>query len=327
VASRSGANVPYLWRLAISGGGTPERIEIAGPLAQTPTIARAGHRLVFARGISDSDVWRIDPPGPPQPLLRSTRIDRQPDLSPDGKRVAFCSNRASEGLEVFVSQIDGSNPFQLTDGIGREQCSPRWSPDGRWIAFDSQTETGDWDVLVVDAAGGPPRRLASTPHYESLPAWSQDGRFVYFSSDRTGRFEVWRVPVDGGEAERVTDAGGVTSLESFDGRTLYYVKTRSSPQPLFARTLGVPGERRVVEAILGRHFTVDETGVLYLAQGTQPAAFSLRQLEIGTGKTREVANLNVLPTAGLSASRDGRIVLFAATNPPNDDLFLIENFR
>ena len=83
-ASRSGAIAPYLWRLAIPAGTTPERIEIAGPMAGTPTIPRVGDRLVFNRGISDSDVWRIDLPGPPKPLLQSTKSEYEPDLSPDG---------------------------------------------------------------------------------------------------------------------------------------------------------------------------------------------------------------------------------------------------
>ncbi len=326
-ASRSGANVHYLWRLAISGGGVAERIELAGSHVRAPALSRAGHRLVFTRGLSDSDIWRIDVPGPPLPLLQSTKLEYQPDLSPDGTRIAFCSNRSSESLEVFVSQADGLNAVRLTDRFGREQCTPRWSPDGRWIAFDSQTEAGDPDVLVVDAAGGPPRRLASTPHYESLPAWSRDGRFVYFSSDRSGRFEVWRVPAEGGEALQVTDAGGVTSLESYDGRTLFYVKTRSSPQPLFARTLGIPGERKIVEEILGRTFAVDETGVVYFARGEPAGTTSLRHLDVATGETREVAQLADMPSLGLTVSRDGRTVLFAATKPPNDDLYLIENFR
>ncbi len=328
-ASRSGGNVPYLWRLPISGRGTTERIDLVGPRALAPAVSRAGYRLVYSRGNSDSDVWRIEVPGPPRPLLQSTKLDAKPDLSPDGKQIAFCSNRSSEGLEVFVSQVDGSSPVQLTDRIGREQCSPRWSPDGRWIAFDSQTESGDWDVLVVDAAGGPPRRLAATPHYESLPAWSRDGRFVYFSSDRSGRFEVWRVPAHGGEPEQITDDGGVTSLESYDGRTLFYVKTRAGLQPLFARTLGLPGERKILEEIVGRDlFGVDETGVVFVARGERPGTtYLLRHLDVATGRTRVVAPLNILPTLGLTVSRDGRTILFGATKPPNDDLFLIENFR
>jgi Tol biopolymer transport system component len=326
-ASHSGANVPYLWRLAISGGGRPERVDLAGSQGRYPALARAGRRLAFSRGLSDSDIWKIDVPGPPRPVLQSTKIEYFPDLSPDGTRIAFSSDRSSDGLELFISESDGSNPVQLTDRLGREHGAPRWSPDGRWIAFGVQTESGDFDLLVVDAAGGAPRRLAATPHYELRAAWSRDGRFVYFSSDRTGRFEIWRAPVDGGEAKQVTDDGGVTSLESYDGRTLYYVKTHAGPQPLFARTPGAPGERKVVEAILGRDFAVDETGVLYFARGTKPGTISLRHLEPDTGSTREVTTLDVLPTVGFSVSRDGRTIVFAAMKPANDDLYLIENFR
>ncbi len=325
-ASHAGAAHPYLWRLPIAAGGRPERIDAAGPVARTPAVARAGGRLAFTRGIYDVDVWVLEGAGSPRPLLRSTQNDRQPDLSPDGRRIAFCSDRASESLEVFVADADGSNAVQLTDRLGREQCGPRWSPDGKRIAFDSMTEAGDLDVLVVDAAGGPARRLASSAHYESLPSWSRDGRYVYFTSDRSGRFEIWRVPADGGDAVQVTDQGGVTSFESADGRTLLYVKDRVDRQPLFARTLGTAGERQVLPEIVGRFFAVDDAGVLFVAR-VEPSGRALRHLDIATGRVRERARLDVQLSQGLTTSRDGRTILFAANQPLNDDLYLIENFR
>ena len=222
---------------------------------------------------------------------------------------------------------EGSNPIQLTDGLGKQQGSPQWSPDGRWIAFDSQGQDGTFDVFVIDAAGGPPRRLTTDPSSEHRPGWSRDGRRIYFSSDRTGRPEVWRIPAQGGQAVPVTRDGGLTSFESFDGRTLYYVKGREARQPLFALPLEGGPEKRIVDEILGRTFAVAEDGLYYFALTDTRGAFSLRHLDVSRGQTREVARVDVTPSSGLTLSPDRQTIAFAATHRSNDDLFLIENFR
>ena len=137
---------------------------------------------------------------------------------------------------------------------------------------------------------------------------------------------MWRVPVAGGEAEQVTDDGGVTSLESYDGRTLYYVKTGSGPQPLFARTLA---DARRAEGRRGGprpHFAVDEPASCFSC-GATPGPISLRHLDRDTGKHPRGDALDVSPTVGFTVSRDGRTILFAAIKPANDGLYLIENFR
>ena len=59
--------------------------------------------------------------------------------------------------------------------------TPRWSPDGKWIAFDSAWE-GRFNVYVVSAAGGAPRRLTPESIGGSIPSWSHDGKWVYYSA-------------------------------------------------------------------------------------------------------------------------------------------------
>jgi Tol biopolymer transport system component len=58
--------------------------------------------------------------------------------------------------------------------------------------------------------------------------WSRDGKRIYFGSNRTGRFEIWKMPSDGGPAVRITKGGGIASIEGRDG-FLYYAKTLVSP--------------------------------------------------------------------------------------------------
>jgi Tol biopolymer transport system component len=265
--------------------------------------------------------------GSPAPFIRSTRIDTSPQFSPDGKNIVFSSYRSGDAGEIFVTDAQGSKTFQLTSGLGKQQGSPQWSPDGRWLAFDSQDQNGTFHVFVMEARGGPARRLTADPHNESRPSWSRNARWIHFASDRTGRLEVFRVPSQGGEAVQVTDQGGFTSFESFDGKTLYYVKGRVASQPLFARPLAGGPERRLVDAIWGRTFAVTEDGLYYFADTDREGVFSLRHLAVPQGRTREVIEVHVVPSLGISVSPDHRTILFAAHTTMNDDLMMIENFR
>jgi Tol biopolymer transport system component/predicted Ser/Thr protein kinase len=329
-----GRSLVYSWgtlyRVPRSGPPGGERVLPGGQRELFPTIARTLDRLIFVRGIDDRDVWKLEDSHSPTPLLASSRVDESAEFSPDGTRIAYQSARWSTFGEIFVTRADGSNPIQLTDGLGSQQGSPQWSPDGRWIAFDSQQRYGGaWDVFVIDAAGGPPRRLTAEASNEHRPSWSRDGRWVYFASDRTGRFEVWRVPAQGGQTKQVTEEGGFTCVESFDGRTLYYVKTRVPRQPLFARPIGGGAETRVVDEVLGRTFAVVENGLYYFARTEAAAVTAIRFLDVARARSREVARLDLLvaPAFGLSVSPDRRTILFTASKPDNADLYLIENFR
>ena len=76
----------------------------------------------------------------------------------------------------------------------------------------------------MDADGGAPRRVTTEPSEDVVPSWSRDGRWIYFASNRSGRWEVWKVPADGGQAVQLTKNGGFAAFESHDRRFVYYAK-------------------------------------------------------------------------------------------------------
>ena len=154
------------------------------------------------------------------PFIYSTRDDHGPQFSPDGKRIAFVSNR-SGNQEIWVCDSDASSPVQLTSFRGPHVSTPRWSPDGGRIAFDSNAE-GEYDVWMIGANGGKPVRMTTHPANDGDPSWSRDGRWIYFDSKRTGEQQVWKVPADGGEAIQVTWDGGFAPLESPDGKSIRF---------------------------------------------------------------------------------------------------------
>jgi dipeptidyl aminopeptidase/acylaminoacyl peptidase len=103
------------------------------------------------------------------------------------------------------------HPFGVRDLVAMERLSdPQPSPDGRRVAFvvrttDLEANRGRQDLWLVGADGSGLRRLTTDPASDSEPRWAPDGQSLYFLSTRAGSSQVWRLPIAGGEAERVTD--------------------------------------------------------------------------------------------------------------------------
>ena len=124
--------------------------------------------------------------------------NRKPAWSPDGRQIAFSSNRAGN-YEIFVMNEDGSgSPRRLTEGV-----QPAWSPDGEKIAFSSN-RAGNYEIFVMNEDGSDsesPRRLTEGVQ----PAWSPDGEKIAFSSNRrAGNYEIYVIYVmneDGSDSE------------------------------------------------------------------------------------------------------------------------------
>src|SRR6185436_4501911 len=118
--------------------------------------------------------------------------DMKAHLSPDGQRIAFCSNRSGDAFRIWVARSDGSKPEQLTRGPERGQCSPTWSPDGKHIAFDSRAADGSWHVWTIDADGSALQQITNVPDNQVRPTWSGDGRWIYFLRRLDGVRDIWR---------------------------------------------------------------------------------------------------------------------------------------
>jgi len=323
--SLSAGTLRYVWRVAIHDEHPPQRIEIAGPSATFPAIAPTGNRLVFSKLLRNYDIWRYHTGGGMEPLIVSSLDEANPQFSPDGERIAFASERSGESMEIWVSRADGSGVVQMTNRLGRHQGTPRWSPDGGWIAFDSQGQDGHWDIYVVDATGGRPRRITFEPSDEVIPNWSRDGKWIYFRSDRTGRYEVWRVPFAGGPPERVTSNGGHTAFESADGKTLFYTKADSSP--LFAKLLSGDAERQVLPWVSVRAFVPVEDGIYYIARRGEDRKFPLQFFQFSSNTSRLLTKIEGVVFHGLSVSPDRKTILFSKSVSAGSNLMMIENFQ
>lgn len=320
-----------LWRVRADASSPPQRVELAGH-GGSPAAAATRDRLAFHRGYWHVDIRRVRLGGSSSLLVESSQevADFDPQYSPDGRRIAFQSNRGIEGYEVWLADADGSNLARLTRGPGRSQASPRWSSDGRTIAFASQAEDGHWDIWTIGVDGSGLRQVTRDPADENTPSWSRDGRHIYFSSNRTGRREVFRVAAAGGTEEQLTHEGGCNPHESRDGRALYYMKV-DSDGPLLARPTAGGEERVILPCISEFSYAVGPEGVFHVDCGTPEAPVAsqrvLRHWNASTGEDRPVATFEADFLAGLSASPDGRTILYGASPWGTGDLMMIEDFR
>ncbi len=109
-----------------------------------------------------------------------------------------------------VSAVADTEPFDVHDLVAMERIAdPRPSPDGRLVAFtvttmDLDANRGHSSLWLAGTDGSGARRLTNHEASDSSPRWAGD-RVLYFLSGRTGSTQVWRIAVDGGEAEQVTD--------------------------------------------------------------------------------------------------------------------------
>jgi serine/threonine protein kinase len=335
-----------LWRLSLTGDSTPHRLPFVGEDSMMPVVSRpqSGRpsRLVYVRSFTDSNVWRLETsaPGatassPPAVFISSTRQDSSAEFSPDGRSVAFASQRSGE-WEIWRADSDGSNAMQLTS-MGSVLGLPRWSPDGERIIFYSNLE-GQLDVFQIPAMGGKPRNLTSHSANDLWASFSRDGQWIYFNSNRgSSEREIWRMPASGGDAFRLTHDPGVRPRESPDGAYLYYVQTMQMPSPLWRLPVagGVPV--KVLEGVVQGNFLVRERGIFYIDRSSGEGAIytvdrpsgetRLQYFDFATGRSRTVARNLGYVGVGLTVSPDGRTILYTRMDVSVDDLMLVENFR
>lgn len=222
--SLRGTNRAGLWRVS-AGGGEPETVSTGGREMTNLAISGDGKTIAFVENTPpNSDILQMSDAEPkPKKFIASTFSESYPSFAPDDSQVIFTSNRSGKN-ELWTTDAAGKNLRQLTKteiNIGRAAVSP----DGKSAAF----VTGDnfaSGISIVEIESGAVRQLiAPGGSLNLLPVWSADGRFVYFSSNRTGAEEIWRIAADGNdEPAQVTKNGGRHSFPASD-ETVFFIKS------------------------------------------------------------------------------------------------------
>jgi hypothetical protein len=167
--------------------------------------------------------------------LETGRVDRlttgmrarEPDVSPDGRRIAFTTNGAGTThlMIAELRDVEGTARRLLENDRFDQVFNPRFSPDGRTLAIGRWRAGGYRDIQLVDVETGRVTPVTHDRAQDMTPAWSPDGRTLYFTSDRTGIANVYAYELTSGRLRQVTNvvSGAYAPAVSPDGRHLVYV--------------------------------------------------------------------------------------------------------
>ncbi|MGE5834720.1 MAG: hypothetical protein ACM4AI_09595, partial [Acidobacteriota bacterium] len=153
-------------------------------------------------------------------------VEGQPSFSPDGRSVAFVSNRDGQ-WDLYVGLVTGGGLIRLSNDPNLE-AQPRWSPDGTKILFSRLNDTGLQDIWVTPAFPGAPRRLIQGA---LTPSWSADGRRIVYSDGKV----IWACDADGANPRTVTKPDPTPLFHyqpalSHNGDRMAFIRRRLGPR-------------------------------------------------------------------------------------------------
>jgi len=179
-------------------------VAIAIPVAAGATDSGKVGRLAFGLIAADgnTDIYSVMPDGSEQRRLTTAKsFDACAAYSPNGREIAFCSDRTGK-YQVWLMQQDGSGQHPLTRGP-YEALFPRYSPNGKRIAYEADDGgPPKADIYVVGVRGGAARRFTGAPGNDVSPTFSPDGKTIAFISARKGTPQLWLMNGSDGHNQR-----------------------------------------------------------------------------------------------------------------------------
>ncbi|HEV7313435.1 amidohydrolase family protein [Sphingopyxis sp.] len=210
--------------------------------------------------------------GTPTRIAEGLAYEHQPRFSPDGRRIAFVSDRAG-GDNIWLMNRDGSDKRQISKEDFRLLNQPSWSPDGQFIVAKKHFTTGRslgtgevWMYHVSGGAGVPLVKKPNERHQKELgePTFAPDGKGVYYTRNvtpgpifeyaqdsNTDLFHIERYDLNDGEVTTVAaGAGGaVRPSPSPDGKKLAFVRREGTQSKLYVKDLSSGTEKKVYDAL------------------------------------------------------------------------------
>lgn len=327
-----------LWRIAASPDAVPRVLEASVPglvqIAAAQSADSAAGVLVAETFDQSRDLLEIKasedslPPDASagRPVIRSSGADSFGRYSPDGRRIAFVSDRTGAS-EIWVRDLAAERAVQWTSGVKPLPNAPAWSPDGSRLAFASSAAGTD-DIWIVEGPGSAPVRLTTSDRSRELdPLWSHDGEWIYFASDRAGPSSTWRISAAGGEAESVGPRGFLPRWASPDGRWLYGQLFDGGPPPVVRVALDGSGatEELIEPGEVAGPATIRASGIYAVERlSRERLDHAVRRWPLEGGQGRLVAKLPASRPAPFDVSPDGERILWERDMGRGYDLTLIE---
>ncbi|AMY07817.1 Serine/threonine-protein kinase PrkC [Luteitalea pratensis] len=245
LATHPGGPIPSEQRLTWRDR-SGKTVGVFGEPGRYPTLDLSpdGKRVAasLVRGTAASDIWILDlERGDAVPLTTDPAWEFDPTWSRDGKQLVFNSNRSDGRVDLFLRAADGSGQDERVVAARHAAETPSWVPGDRSIVYG---DDGDNWIHTLDGKS-PPSVLWKTPARERAGTLSPDGRWLAYSSDKSGRSEVYVREFPSGAAEhKVSVDGGMAARWRGDGKEIFFLSLDATM--MAARVETVRGFRMLV---------------------------------------------------------------------------------
>ncbi|MDX1390481.1 MAG: hypothetical protein R3344_14935, partial [Acidobacteriota bacterium] len=191
-----------------------------------PRVAPDGNRLAFTLEEESDDLWLYDLARGGFTRLTFDARNIAPVWRPGHDEITLSSVGGHDVPAVFSIAADGSGERRALQPqqAGRPLFPTGWSPDGQTLCYVTTDASLGFDILTVGEGGeGPPRPFVATTFDEHMAVFSPDGQWVAYSSDESGRMEVYVIPYPGpGSKTKVSNEGGGEPVWNPAGGELFY---------------------------------------------------------------------------------------------------------
>jgi serine/threonine protein kinase len=296
-----------------------------------PAFSPDGKSIAFRSERQDGGIFLMGATG--ESVKRLTNFGYYPAWSPDGKQIVICTQNfsnpsfRSDMSELWIVDVTSGQKKQITKKAV-DAIQPSWSHQGNRIAYWS-VPVSQRDIYTISSNGDQPIQITDDPYVDWNPVWSPDGKYLYFSSDRGGSVNLWRILINEktgevqGVPEAVTTPARSAGLMSFSSNGLKMIYTASNNEINIAKVQFDPGNEKVI----GTTTAVTTGSKGYGNQQPSPdgewlvfmSTFPQEDLYIARSDGRDIRKLtdDAFKDRNASFMPDGKEIVFQSDRGPN----------
>ncbi len=309
----------------ITVSGDAKQAFLSNPQASTVTVVDlSAHKQIATFAVAktpDGIAWaKGQSPAPYN--------NEHPAWSPDGKKIAFASNRDGNN-EIYVMNADGSAQKRLTFAPGRD-AHPAWSPDGKRIAFQSPRDGdgSDTNLYVMNAGGTNQVKLTNNKGFCGVPAWSPDGKRIVFQwrIENAGvqRWHIFVINADGSGQQQLTSDAANNQVPNWspDGKRILYYSDVTGKNQLYLMNPHGSNRRRLTNNSANDHapfWSRNGKRIMFISDRDGARDIYVMNMD---GKNQQRVSRN-LQAYQANWSPDGKKIIYAFTKDRNSEIYVM----